>query len=394
MVTLIHSSDWHLGKSLFAKSLLADQQIALDELSERLASIRPQALLLAGDIFDRSVPPEEAVGLLDRFLMTVAHLHGIPVAIIPGNHDSSTRLGLHSDLLRKSGVHIFSSLSQLRQPLRVTNAGVEVAIYGIPYLEPNQWGFELRAEGGEQNPKTQDEALAALLEYLRPSLEADRQAGRRCVLLLHAFVQGGLATDSERPLAIGGSESVALEALKDFDYVALGHLHRPQKISDPRVCYPGSLFPYSASEAGQVKGVSHVNLGAKREDDVFTFLPFSKSRGLTVLKGSFADMLVAPPTEHYVVAMLRESTLPFEVFRRLSQRFPQLLHVGRETEFDADMAKRRDLEARPNQRLRSQLSDEEQLGEFLSKTELSDAVDAGDRAWLLSTWRRFAQGEP
>ena len=394
-MTLLHSSDWHLGKSLFAKSLLEDQQIALNELTRMIESERPAAILLSGDLYDRSVPPEDAVKMLDQFLAKTVLELSVPVVMIPGNHDSNTRVGVGADLLRASGLHVFATPESIHKPLLLESNGVRTSIYGIPYLEPGEWGFHFG-----RPLKTHEDALKAILESLEPLRLKDRAEGRRSVLLLHAYVTGGEPSESERPLSIGGSDLVSSELLGDFDYVALGHLHRPQKVSSDRIRYPGSLFPYSQSEASQNKGVLLAKLGAKADQDSFQFRAFEKTRRLHVIRGTLDELTAnsensaaspseRPRSEDYVIAILTDESLPFEAFRRLNRVYSGLLHVAREVNWSRSAAEKADLEARGQKR---DLSDRDILGLFITSVAQNE-VSNEDREWLLQELETFSKLE-
>lgn len=406
----LHSSDWHLGKSLFAKSLLLDQTSCLGELEGIIASEKPDLILLAGDLFDRSVPPEDAVKLLDRFLAKTILELKVPVAMIPGNHDSSTRVGVGAELLRGSGLHVFSTPESIETPLRLEAGGVKSSIYGIPYLEPAEWNFyfqskdatspmENRAPQENRAPlRTHADALTAILESLKPQLARDKTEGRRSVLILHAYVTGGEPSESERPLSIGGSDLVPAELLKDFDYVALGHLHRPQKIGSERIRYPGSLFCYSQSEAGQNKGVVLATLETNPADDTFRFREFETTRKLVVARGTLEELVASagPGSEdtseklhNYVIVILTDQTLPFEAFRRLSAVYPGLLHVGREMTWSRSDAEEADRQARSHGR---EISDRDVLAQFIAGVSTNELSDA-DREWLLGQLDSFTKSE-
>ncbi|MBK7892374.1 MAG: exonuclease SbcCD subunit D [Bdellovibrionales bacterium] len=388
-IRLLHTSDWHLGKSIYMKPLIDDQEAVLTQfltdIDIQIANgQKPDALLVAGDVFDRSIPPEDAVRRLDRFLDEVIGRRGVSVAMIPGNHDSATRVGANATLLKNSGLRLFSSPESMYEPLLIKSSSGSAAIYGIPYLEPAEWGFYFK-----QTITSHDAALAAILESLKPQLTADRAAGRRTVLLLHAFVAGGQASESERPLSIGGSELVAAERLGEFDYVALGHLHRPQRVASDRIRYSGSLFPYSASEAGSEKGYVAIELHRDRDSDRIEFSSFKTERSLRVLSGSFAELLKTPSFDDYVIVELTDSILPFEAFRRLTTVFPHLLHVGRRPADFATLGSNQPLALRSRHEERA---DHEVIGDFL-KEATGDGCSDEEREWLISELSQFLNKE-
>lgn len=362
------------------------------EISALLEKHKPQALLLSGDLFDRSVPPEDAVERLDLFLSNTVLKLGVPVVMIPGNHDSSTRVGAHAGLLRASGLHVFSTPDSIHHPVQIESGTIRTSIYGVPYLEPAEWGFYF-----SETVRTHAEALSRILESLAPHLERDRIEGRRSVLLLHAYVTGGQATDSERPLSIGGSDLVPSEPLEIFDYVALGHLHRPQKVGSEKIRYPGSLFPYSLSEAGQKKGAMLVTLGNQSSDDAFEFLEFTTTRRLHALRGSLEEILLPEATadnvdfrtDDYVIAVLTDPSLPMDAFRRLNQTYPGLLHVGRESNWNRAEATEADRISRAQRR---DLSDQDLLSQFIASAAAGE-LSVEDRQWLMNELEVFSKIE-
>lgn len=392
---LAHSSDWHLGKTLFARPLIDDQKAALTELKDRLKSENVDVLLLAGDLFDRSVPPEDAVRLLDQFLTSVVTELGIPVCMIPGNHDSSTRVGAGASLLRSSGLHVFATPDSIHQPSLFTNDRGKVAVFGIPYLEPGEWGAYFQTEAAV---RSHEEALRLILHALESQTHKLRNEGWRIVLMLHAYVMGGSVSESERPLSVGGSEMVPSELLKPFDYVALGHLHRPQKVSFDHVRYSGSLFPYSQSESDQARGFVLVDFFKEAPHEQFRFEPFQTTRKLRTIEGPFDDLVKSEADrlqngkdkpQDYVIALITDSSLPFEAFRRLNTVVPNLLHIGRKSDWKADSAEASDLLHR---KLQQELSDQDILRTFMEAAALDSASEenrASDLIWLQAMFEKF-----
>ncbi|MBN8540947.1 MAG: exonuclease SbcCD subunit D [Deltaproteobacteria bacterium] len=392
MVNFIHSSDWHLGKTLFGRPLLADQESALKELLERFESpgARPDFLLLAGDLFDRSVPPEDAIRVLSRFLTEVVQKLEIPVCMIPGNHDSNTRVGMGAELMRASGLHVFSTCDSIFHPFEHIAGENKVAVYGIPYLEPTEWGHFFKTE---TPVRSHEEALKLILQSLATPIKIHRERGFRIVLMLHAYVTGGEISESERPLSVGGSEMVPAELLSDFDYVALGHLHRPQKIKTEKIRYSGSLFPYSQSEADQEKGVCEIRLGSTEKDDLFRFTPFQRSKKLRVIEGALEDLIETErqkekeKREDYIIALLTETAMPFEAYRRLSAVLPGLLHVSRKTDWTRESAESSD---RLHRNMRRELSDAEILMQF-GQAAATEPLSEEDLRWLVEMLGRFTK---
>ncbi len=392
---LAHSSDWHLGKTLFARPLIDDQRAALTELKERIKSEKVDVLLLAGDLFDRSVPPEDAVRLLDQFLTSVVTELKIPVCMIPGNHDSSTRVGAGASLLRNAGLHVFATPESIHTPALFANDFMKTAVFGIPYLEPGEWGAYFRTETAV---RSHEEALRLILGALDSQITELRGQGWQIVLMLHAYVMGGSVSESERPLSVGGSEMVPSELLKPFDYVALGHLHRPQKVSFEQVRYSGSLFPYSQSESDQERGFVLVDFLTEDPTKRFRFEPFQTTRKLRTIEGAF-DELVKSETlrgqkqngqpQDYVIALITDDNLPFEAFRRLSAVVPNLLHIGRKSDWKADAAESSDLLHR---KLQQELSDQDILRTFVEAAAPETSTEETrkqDLIWLQEMFEKF-----
>ncbi|ABS26347.1 nuclease SbcCD, D subunit [Anaeromyxobacter sp. Fw109-5] len=317
---ILHTSDWHLGRALHEESLLEDQAWALERLREVLREARPDALLIAGDVFDRAVPPAEAVSLLDDFLNQVAAL-GVPLVAIAGNHDSAERLAFGARLVEARGVHLRGTHARSAEPVEIPGKGF---IYPVPYLDPEV----VRGAEGDETLR----GHAAATERVLVRVRADAAARPLpTVLVAHAFVQGAAESpDSERPLAVGGSACVPAAALAGFDYVALGHLHAPQEVA-PGMRYSGSLLKYSFGEAGHEKGVvlAEVERGATRIERV----PLGARRDVVRLEGTLDELLrrrdLAPFERALVEVTLADEGYVFDAKNRLQARFAHVLNVLR-----------------------------------------------------------------
>ncbi len=251
----IHTADWHLGRLFHTVHLTDDQAYVLDQFVDLVADVRPSAVLVAGDVYDRGVPPTEAVELLNDILGRIVHGLGVPVVMIAGNHDSPTRLGFGSQLLSTEGLYIAGRLpaaGALSVPF-ADDDGV-LLVQAIPYADP----IEVRATLAEPDLQTHEQAMRALVARARDQATP----GARTVLVGHAFVAGADTSDSERPLTVGGAGTVPASVFEGFDYVALGHLHMPQRAGADTVRYAGSLLTYSFDEVAQRKSVSIVEIGA------------------------------------------------------------------------------------------------------------------------------------
>jgi exonuclease SbcD len=319
---LLHTSDWHIGRSLHGTDLLAEQEAVLGRLAELVAAESVDAVLVAGDVYDRAVPSADATALLDRVL-TRLRAAGAAVVLTPGNHDSARRLGFGAGLFAVSGVHVRAATGALDEPVLLADAHGEVAVYGIPYLEPEVARHEL----GLPEARSHEAVLAAAMDRVRADLFL--RPGARSVVLAHAFVGGGVATDSERDICVGGVDLVPASVFDGVDYVALGHLHRPQTLT-PRLRYSGSPLAYSFGEAGQQKQAWLVDLDAGGLADVRP-VPLPVPRQLSVLTGTLEELLAGPAhaaaEDHFVSARLTDPVRPADPMRRLQARFPHCVHL-------------------------------------------------------------------
>lgn len=251
----IHTGDWHLGKIVNQVSMLADQAHILAQFVALVARERPAAVLLAGDLYDRAVPPAEAVELMDRVLTTLVNELRVPVLAVAGNHDGPDRIDFGRRLLCGRQLHLTGRIRLPMEPVVLQDEAGPVACYLLPYAHP----AEVRALLGDDTVKTHEDAVRALLGTLPPP-----GPGERRVLVTHGYFQGSEpleTSESEKPLSIGGSDVVSAGALAGFQYVALGHLHGPQRVNDC-IHYAGSLLKYSFSEVRQAKSVTIVELDA------------------------------------------------------------------------------------------------------------------------------------
>ncbi len=320
---LLHTSDWHLGRQLHGRSLLPDQAHMLDQIVGMAHDCRPDAILIAGDVFDRAVPPPEAVALLDDALARLVHGLAIPVVMIAGNHDSGERLGFGARLLEPAGLHIAGPAAQPVRGVPLVTRQESAWIYPLPYAEPGAVRSQF------EHPESLGHAGAMRLA-LAPVLAA-HPADSLAVLVAHAFVTGGTESTSERPLSVGGSGAIGGEIFAGFDYVALGHLHRPQTLSGGRMRYAGSPLHYSVSEIGGAKSVSLVEL-ARGQLPQITALPITPLHALHLLTGSLAEVCAAADgidRDDYVVARLTDRGALLDPMARLRVTYPNALGIER-----------------------------------------------------------------
>ncbi|HEV7823569.1 MAG TPA: exonuclease SbcCD subunit D [Mycobacteriales bacterium] len=361
---LLHTSDWHIGRSLHGTDLLAEQEQVLGGLAAVVAAERVDVVLVAGDVYDRAVPSADATGVLDRVLSRL-RAAGATVVLTPGNHDSARRLGFASGLLAVSGVHVRADTPDLDEPVLLSDEHGDVAVYGLPYLEPEVARFELGLPGA----RSHEAVLAEAMDRVRADLFL--RPGTRSVVLAHAFVGGGQPSESERDISVGGVDLVPGAVFDGVDYVALGHLHRPQTLT-PRLRYSGSPLAYSFGEAGQQKQAWLVDLDASGMAGVRA-VPLPTPRALTVLTGTLEELLADPAhagiEEHFVSARLTDAMRPTDPMRRLQARFPHCVHLewtGSTTNADTRSYQ---------ERLRGR-SDLDVVGEFVSHVRAVPATPA------------------
>lgn len=277
---LMHLSDLHLGKRLNEFSLLEDQSFILQQLVELVRSEQPECVLLAGDIYDKPVPPAEAVTLFDDFLNKLAQL--TTVCVTSGNHDSAERLAFGAQLMREGGVHFCGLYTGEPQCVTLQDAYGSVHIYLLPFLKPAHVRHCL--------PPTEVEQVTTYHEALRCAVERLHiNAAERNVLVAHQFVTGAQTAGSEA-VNVGGVDNIGAEVFAAFDYTALGHIHRAQNVGSERVRYSGTPLKYSFAEWQQEKSVTLVELGEKGSVSV-TALPLAPLRDLRKLRGSYEELM-------------------------------------------------------------------------------------------------------
>ncbi|MFG3257676.1 exonuclease SbcCD subunit D [Streptomyces sp. NPDC048172] len=318
----LHTSDWHLGRGFHRVSLLDAQRAFLGHLVATVRAHEVDAVLVAGDVYDRAVPPLAAVELFDDALHRLAEL-AVPTVMISGNHDSARRLGVGSGLMESAGIHLRTDPAACGTPVVLKDEHGPVACYGLPYLEPTLTRHTLDAEGGGHTA-----VLRAAMERVRADL-AERPEGTRSVVLAHAFVTGGEPSDSERDITVGGVASVPASVFDGVDYAALGHLHGCQRLTE-RVRYSGSPLAYSFSEADHRKSMWLIDLdadGAVRGERIDCPVP----RPLARLRGTLDELLEDERYERHtgswVEATLTDPARPTEPMARLEKRFPHTVSL-------------------------------------------------------------------
>jgi exonuclease SbcD len=317
----IHTSDWHIGRQFHNVSLLEDQQHVLTQLLDYIKQEAVDVLVIAGDVYDRSIPPAAAVELLDKLLNKICIDMKVPVILIPGNHDCAIRLSFGAQQLSKSGLHILGDLTKINEPVVISHPDGDVAFYGVPYNDP----ATVRNLFSE-DVSTYDEAHT----YLVDLISANKPSDMANVLISHCFIDGSQESESERPLSIGGSDRVSYQPCSDFDYVALGHLHSPQYRGEQHIRYCGSLMKYSFSEQHQKKGVTLVEMDSEGLK-THRHLPLSPLRDMRVLEGEMAVILeqgkVDPNNKDYLLVRLTDRHAILDPMAKLREVYPNVLQL-------------------------------------------------------------------
>lgn len=316
---LFHLSDLHLGKRLNGFSLIEDQGYILDQILHYADSEQPDAILIAGDIYDKPVPSAEAVALFDSFLVQLSQ-RGIQIFLISGNHDSPERLSFGSTLMQSSGVHISPVYDGSLIPITQSDCYGEVDFYLLPFLKPVQ----VRHFYPEESIENYTAAVRCALSHRTPG------HANRSVLLAHQFVTGAVQCESEE-LLVGGVEQIDVQVFHAFDYVALGHLHGPQAVSRPTVRYCGTPLKYSFSESSHQKSISVVTLGPPGEIEI-QFLPLTPLRDLLKRTADF-DTLLTPSfyeafdrTAYLHLTLTNEQEIP-DAIGKLRTIYPNIMKL-------------------------------------------------------------------
>lgn len=329
----LHTSDWHLGRSLHRADLRDAQAAFLDHLVQTTRAERVDAVLVAGDIYDRAVPPVDAVALCEEALIRLRET-GARVIVISGNHDSARRLGFSSALIDAAGVHLRTRSAALADPVMLGDDHGPVAVYGVPYLEPAVGlpedgcaAYQQAGPGADQPPRARSHGAVLGQAVARIRADVKKRRIRRTVAMAHAWVAGGEGSASERDISVGGVGQVPVSLFEGFSYVALGHLHGQQTLAE-HLRYSGSPLPYSFSEAGHKKGCWLVEVGLDGKTRVER-VPAPSYRRLAVLRGRIGDLLGDPGfAEHeqdFLAVTLTDTARPEAAMDRLKHRFPHIL---------------------------------------------------------------------
>ena len=350
----LHTADWHLGRIFYGQYLTDDQAYVLEhQFFTILKEEKIDGILLAGDVFDRAVPPIEAIELWDSIITRLAMDYKVPLFVVSGNHDGAERLEVGRSMLSESGIHIWGSPHHALQPFEFEGFDGRVAICPMPFSEPRRIGDALGLNSSESKPVDTDMTDDTLFSYVD---DKDQEAvarnlhnydqmyqawsdylykqvpkRMRSIAISHAFVMGGEVGGSERTLSVGGSEQVSPHVFKNFHYTALGHLHGPQRMGADHIRYSGSPLKYSFGEHGQKKSFTIIDMDTNGKVDIST-IPVEAKRDVVILEGYFEDLLnnTALQKKHkddYVQARLLDTMPIMDGMAKLRQVYHRCMTI-------------------------------------------------------------------
>lgn len=376
---ILHTADWHLGKLFYGGYLTEDQAYVLE--NQFLPMIREEkidAVVLAGDVYDRSLPPAEAVELFDAVATTITATLHVPFFVITGNHDSAARLSFGNRLLEQAGLHIYGDLEKLHGPVMVEDTSGPLAIIPLPFAEPAFVRHQF-----------QDDTVTDHESALRRLMEAQCQGlpdGMRTIAIAHAFIAGSTASESERPLSIGGTDVVPSSLFDRFTYTALGHLHGPQQAGSPTIRYAGSLLKYSFGEAKQKKGAIVVDIDGTGKVET-TFLPFSPKRDVRIVTGLFADIMERcdDRPDDFVLVRLEDTAPILDGMAKIRKKYPHALALETPNrQYTAGSDRIIDVQG---------ISEEALFSQFSMSMRPGQPLSAAEQACLNRLWQRLVQDE-
>ena len=404
----LHTADWHLGRIFYGQYLTDDQAYVLEhQFFTILKEEKIDGILLAGDVFDRSVPPVEAIELWDSIITRLAMDYKVPLFVVSGNHDGAERLEVGRSMLSESGIHIWGSPHHALQPFEFEGFDGRVAICPMPFSEPRRIGDALGLDSSESKPVDTDMTDDTLFSYVD---DKDQEAvalnlhnydqmyqawsdylykqvpkRMRSIAISHAFVMGGDVCGSERTLSVGGSEQVNPKVFKDFHYTALGHLHGPQRMGADYIRYSGSPLKYSFDEHAQKKSFTIIDMDTKGRVDIST-IPVEAKRDVVILEGYFEDLLnnTAIQKKHkddYVQARLLDTMPIMDGMAKLRQVYHRCMTIelaGRMATPVVDMGDAVFKEL-----------DERQLFNQFAETVWKEPLTEAEQSYIDSVWDRI-----
>ena len=394
----LHTADWHLGRIFYGQYLTDDQAHVLEnQFFSILKDEKIDGILLAGDVFDRAVPPIEAIELWDSIITRLAMDYKVPLFVVSGNHDGAERLEVGRSMLSQSGIHIWGSPHHALQPFEFEGSDGKIAICPMPFSEPRRIGDALGFGSANISSETiqhlvahnesglnlhnYDQMYQAWSNHLRNQVPK----GMRSIAISHAFVMGGDVGGSERTLSIGGSEQVSPQVFKDFHYTALGHLHGPQRMGADYIRYSGSPLKYSFDEHTQKKSFTIVDMDTKGQVDIST-IPVEAKRDVVILEGYFEDLLnnkelQAKHKDDYVQARLLDAMPIMDGMAKLRQVYHRCMTidlVGRVATPMADM----------DEAVFKELNERELFNQF-AETVWKEPLTEREQQYINSVWDRI-----
>lgn len=332
----LHIADLHLGKQMNDLSLLDDQEYVLGQIIRIADDEKVDAVLIAGDVYQRTSPQAEAMALFDRFVSRLADA-GRKVFVISGNHDSALRISYFSSLVRDAGVYVTEAFTGEMQHVTLKDVDGDVTVWMLPFLRPAQ----VRRALPEEKITSYQDAVQAVLRH------ADIDFTRRNVLMCHQFIVGCEVCDSEE-LSVGTLDHIDGAIFDGFDYVALGHIHGPQRVLRDTLRYAGSPLKYSFSEAGHKKSVTIVDMQEKGEVHLHT-VPLYPLHDVRLIEGTMDEILRMPYSEDYVWITIHDELPPPDAKVTLSVNFPNMMKfsvVNSRTKYDLDVKAAESLESK------------------------------------------------
>ena len=329
VLKILHTADWHIGKLVFGIRMTEDQEYILNQMIDFVKYEKPDVIIISGDLYDRSIPQLEGVELLNRFFSEIILNTNTKIIAISGNHDSPDRVDFGSRILQEKGLYIRGKFSGDIEPIVMEDEYGKVNFFPIPFVEPPV----LRELYEDKSISNYDHLAKKIFEKLNCSINYDE----RNICIFHGFLVGGekiFESDSERPLSIGGTDYIDVEYFKDFDYVALGHLHKGQRVKHDHIRYSGSLLKYSFSEASHKKHVNVVNLKEKGNIEI-GLKEFKPLRDMRIIKGKLnnlihKDVYSIENPEDYIMAILTDEEELYDPMATLRSVYPNVMKLEKE----------------------------------------------------------------
>lgn len=342
---IFHMGDWHIGKLVNGFYMTEDQEYMLEELFKAIEEEKPDVLVIAGDLYDRSIPPVQAVELLNKTLEKIVIDLKTPIIAIAGNHDSNERLDFASSLLRRSGLYIIGNLKRNTEKIVLEDEFGKVNFYPIPFADVPI----VRDLYGDENIKTPNDAMRKIIDEINKDLNKEE----RNIAIAHGYVtkirEGNfeelVESDSEKPISIGGTDFIDGKLFENFNYTALGHLHGPQKVGNERIRYSGSLMKYSFSEVNQKKGINIINLDSEGNIDV-RFYRLKGKRDFRIIEG-YLENIIRDSTkdnlnkEDYIKVILKDKGEILDPMAKIRTVYPNVMELVREERLNKQGSERK-----------------------------------------------------